>query len=345
MAVAKQQITIVDLNDAKSLILFLGSNNPYTQIFNRENSSYVPNYTVSPNLVITPELYISGSSANQISHIKTTPVWKINGSTNLVDFGATAGTSSPYALTIVNNLTAVSQLKIECEVIYVDPVTLVETTAKSVITITKTENSGQLIIAIAYAPTGNVFKQGTTSLKAHCDLWRGSAIDATNVTYQWYKLVSGSWVALDATTNYGCAGYTSNELTIPSTAVLNYEVFKCVITDTDSSSGTYNTTVSDTITFADMTDPYQVQLVSPAGDKLVNGSGELVISAEVWQNGEKIADATAEGMFTYTWRKYDKDGVQDTEWGTAGVKTGRQLTVTATDVSIKSTFVVEIALS
>lgn len=344
MAIARGQITIVDLNDAKSLNLYLGSNQPLTQIFNRENSSYVPNYPTSPYLVITPELYVSGTATNVINQIKTTPVWKINGGTDLTSFGATAATTSPYALTIKNNLTSVSQLKVECEVTYVDPVTLVETKVKSVITFTKTENAGQLICAIAYAPSGTIFKQGGTgSLKAHCDMWRGSSIDNSNVSYQWSKLATdGTWTKLDATTNFGCTGYTTNELTIPAAAVLNFESFKCEIKDTDSASGSYNSTVSDIVSFADLTDPYQIEVVSPAGDKIVNGLGSIVVTAEVWQKGEKIADATADSKFTFSWKKYNKDGVQDSAWGTAGVKAGRQLTVNAADVSVKATFIVEI---
>ena len=45
MAISRGQITIVDLNDAKSLNLYLNANQPTTQIFNRENSSFVPDYT------------------------------------------------------------------------------------------------------------------------------------------------------------------------------------------------------------------------------------------------------------------------------------------------------------
>ena len=59
MPIARGQITIVDLNDAKSMSLYLGSNQPLTQIFNKENSSYIPNWMASPFLVVTPELYVS----------------------------------------------------------------------------------------------------------------------------------------------------------------------------------------------------------------------------------------------------------------------------------------------
>lgn len=51
--ISRGQITIVDLNDGKSINLYLGSNVATTQIFNKENSSYVPNWTASPFLVIT----------------------------------------------------------------------------------------------------------------------------------------------------------------------------------------------------------------------------------------------------------------------------------------------------
>lgn len=346
MAVARGQITIVDLNDAKTLNLYLSANHALTQIFNKENSSYVPNYSASGQaLVITPELFVSGTATSVISQVKTAPVWKISGSTNLANFGATAATTAPYALTINRNMTNVAQMAIECEVGYTDPLTSVVSVAKSAITFTKTENAGQLICAIATAPKGTIFKQGgATSLQAKCDLWRGSSIDTTKVSYAWYKLsASGSWERLIAQNSYGCTGFDTNTLTIPATAVLNFESFKCDIKDIDSASGTFNTTVSDIISFADLTDPYQVVIVSPSGDRLVNGQGSLTLTAEVWQAGEVVAD-TAGSKFNYSWKRYDKDGRQDTAWGTSGVKTGRQLTVSASDVSVKATFICEIAL-
>ncbi|GAK36548.1 hypothetical protein JCM15093_1719 [Bacteroides graminisolvens DSM 19988 = JCM 15093] len=88
--ISRGQITIVDLNDGKSINLYLGSNVATTQIFNKENSSYVPNWTASPFLVITPEVYVTGVGTNQVSRLKGVPVWKINGSTTIATFGATA---------------------------------------------------------------------------------------------------------------------------------------------------------------------------------------------------------------------------------------------------------------
>lgn len=281
--ISRGQITIVDLSDGKSINLCLGSNVATTQIFNKENSSYVPNWTVSPFLVITPEVYVTGVATNQLARLKGVPVWKINGSTILSTYGATAGTASPYALTIKNNMTSVNQLQVECEVIYVDPDTSAETKAKPQISYTKSTNTGQLICAIAYAPLGVVFKnEASATLKAHCDMWRGSAIDNTNVTYKWFKLGSGTWTEITSANAGGITGYTTNEITIPEAAVLNFESFKCEIKDTDTASGTYNTSVSDIISFADMSDPYQVEITTPQGTTPTSGLTSTTLTTQCW---------------------------------------------------------------
>ena len=339
--IARGQITIVDLNDGKSINLFLSSNHAATQIFNQENSSYVPNYA-SSNLVIKPELYVSGISNNQIWRIKGVPNWTINGTATISNYGATAATSSPYALTIKNNLSSVPTLTITCTVIYVDPETGAETTAKATYTITKVTNTGQQIRAIAYAPNGTVFKNGNnTTLKAHCDMWRGSSIDNSNVSYKW-QVLDGTWKDITATNANGITNFTTNEITIHSAAVLNYATFKCIITDTDPASGTKNTSVSDIISFADMSDPYSVEIVSPSGNVLTNGNTSTTLTVNVWQNGAMLGDSFFTGL-TCTWQKYNKTGVLDTSWGTGGSKTGRSITVTKSEISVSATFIVTLS--
>lgn len=342
-AIARGQITIVDLNDGKTINLYLSSNQPATQIFNKENSSYNPSYTSSPYLVITPEVFVSGASGNQVAQLAGTPTWKINGSADLTAYSAVVATTSPYSLTIKKNLTATTHLNIECTVNYCDPETTVQTTAKATYTITKVENTGQQIRAVCYAPNGSVFKNGlTSSLTAHCDLWRGSVIDDTKVTYSWYRLVEGTWTKLTAANTYGITGCTTNEITIPANAILNIDSFKCVVKDTDTASGTYNSEVYDLLTFADMTDPYMVEIQAPQGTTLKAGVNSTTLTVNLWQNGETLPSSFFDNA-TVTWRKYNKLGVQDTAWGTNGTKTGRSLTVTRDEISVSATFIVEIA--
>lgn len=339
MAIARGQITIVDLNDAKSLNLYLSSNHPTTQIFNKENTTYVPNYATN-NLVLSPELFVSGTSTNVIANIKGVPTWKING-TVIADtngFGAVIGKTAPYALTLKNNLTNTTQLAITCDVIYVDPKTRVETPCKASITITKTENAGQLIVAVATTPKGSIFKQGgEASLIAKCELWRGSQVDNTNVEYKWSRLKNGVFEVITATNAEGCTGFNTSEMTVPNSAVLNFATFKCEIKDTDQSSGTYNTTVSDVVSFADLTDPYQIEVVSTTGDKLVNGQGSTTLTAEVWQAGEKLTDVS---RFNFLWKRYDKNGGAVASWSA----NTQSVTITSAQVDVKSTFVVELSL-
>lgn len=52
----------------------------------------------------------------------------------------------------------------------------------------------------------------------------------------------------------------------------------------------------------------------------------------------------AAGNGSYTWTKYNKDGVVDTSWGTNGSKTGKTLSVSSADVDTKATFMVVVAL-
>lgn len=339
--IARGQISIIDLNDAKSLNMYLRSSQPTTQIFNSDNNSFVPDWSASPFLVITPELFVSGTTADQMGQVKTKPVYTINGSTNLADYGATVADRAPYALTINKNMVNCSQLRVQISAVYTDPnIASFETPVKAEIQFTKTTNAGATICAIGYTPKGNVFKNDQTStLTAHCDMWRGSSIDNTDVSYQWYKMnTDGAWEALTEKKAYGCTGYSTNELTVPASAVLNFDAFKCEITDTDASSGTYNTKVSDVITFFDQSDPYYVEIYSTTGDKLMNGQGSTTLSAKVWQAGECFEDSDANSKFTFKWKKFFSSGVQDA----AFAKTGSSITVNASEISQKATFVCEL---
>lgn len=118
-------------------------------------------------------------------------------------------------------------------------------------------------------------------------------------------------------------------------------MFKCIAKDTDSASNTYNSKFQDVATFIDNADPLQVVINSTGGDVFKNGQGSTVLTATVYQAGEGIDTA---GAGTYTWTKYNKDGAIDTSWGTNGVKTGKTLSVSTSDVTTKATFMVVVEL-
>jgi hypothetical protein len=68
--VASGQITLVDLNDAKSLSSYINSNQPRIQINNPDTGVLNPNWT-STAVVLTPELYVTGSVSNIIAEAKS----------------------------------------------------------------------------------------------------------------------------------------------------------------------------------------------------------------------------------------------------------------------------------
>ena len=180
-------------------------------------------------------------------------------------------------------------------------------------------------------------------------------MDTTNVTYKWaimdssvtsttssgYDAAFGTgWRKLTDTTGM-YTGTSTSTITIYAAAVDSYAVFKCVATDSDSASSTYNSSFQDVATFIDNSDPIQIVITSTGGDVFKNGQGSTVLTAVCYQAGAEI---DAEGKGTYTWTKYNKDGAIDTAWGTSGSKTGKTLSVSNTDVDTKATFLCVVTL-
>ncbi|MGE7305900.1 hypothetical protein ACQKJG_18925 [Priestia megaterium] len=356
---ATGQITIVDYNDALSLQGFIGANLAKTQIYNPDNNTYTPNWAVSPYMVLTPSLFILGKSEDIITSPQVQSIkWydAANPNTELTS-GSTYDipASGLKKLTIKQNVLVgnINAKDYICEVVYRDPTTGLDIATKLSISLSRVSSGGGIVTAIAMTPLGNVFKNGaTTSLKANVDLWRGSTIDNTLVSYQWYiqdpqitadQGAGAGWEKLTSTTNYGITGYTTREITVPASAVPSLEVFKVAVKDIDSASPTYNQTFWETVTFIDTSDPIQVSVTSSGGTIFKNGQGSSVLTAKLFRGGEEI-DTTSPYKYVYKWYKYDKAGVLVTDFGGTGVafKTGKTLTIGDADVRVKATFNVDI---
>jgi hypothetical protein len=357
MTIATGQITIIDYNDALTLTGFITSNHPKTQQHNPDNGSFIPNWS-SSNLVLTPSLYKLGGTSDIIG---TSDVQSItwydakSPGTPLVN-GTTYGipASGIKTLTVKQNVLADKPaIDFICEVVYKDPTTKLNLTHKTGISFNKVINGGGISDAVAWAPNGNIFKNNTvTTLDIECDLWRGSVIDTDDVSYRWYKMDGtatttnggdadggNGWRLLaNATNQY--AGATTRKLTVYSSQVANYGVFKCIIKDLDSTSGTYGELFMDTVTLVDQSDPIQVSITSTGGDVFKNGSGSTTLRAVLFQAGQEYDSG---GTKTYRWYKYDQNGDLVTGWGGAtDYKTGKSIDIGGSDVDVKATFKVEI---
>ena len=359
MSKAQGQFTIIDYNDALTLTGYIGSNLAKSQMYNPDNATYSPDWS-STNLVLTPSLYVIGTTTDQITTAAVTSVkWYVGSNTTaLTSSGnyALSGTKS-HILTVKGNVMAgLPGIDYRCVITYKDDSTGLSITHPLTISFSRVVNGGGIVDLLVTTPSGNVFKNSeVATLTAKAELWRGSTVDTTNVTYKWgvmdSTVTSSSSAGYDASFGTGWrklsdtsgmySGTTTSTITVYAAAVDSYAVFKCVATDSDSTSNTYNKTFTDVATFIDNSDPIQVVITSTGGDVFKNGVGSTVLTAVVYQAGAEI---DADGKGTYTWTKYNKDGAIDTSWGTSGSKTGKTLSVSSSDVATKATFMVVVTL-
>jgi len=359
MSKAQGQFTIIDYNDALTLTGYIGSSHAKTQMFNPDNGTYNPNWA-STNLVLTPSLYVIGTTTDQITSSAVTSVKWYQGTSNtaITSTGnyALSGAKSHILTVKANIMAGLPGVDFRCVITYKDDSTGLSITHPLTISFSRVVNGGGIVDLIVTTPNGNVFKNTeVNTLIAKAELWRGSTVDTTNVTYKWaimdasvtsssssgYDVAFGTgWRKLaDTTGKY--TGTTTATITVYAAAVESYAVFRCIATDSDSASNTYNSNFTDVATFIDNADPIQVVITSTGGDVFKNGQGSTTLKAIVYQAGVEIDTA---GQGTYVWTKYNKDGAIDTTWGTSGSKTGKTLSVSTTDVVTKATFMVLVTI-
>lgn len=359
MSKAQGQFTIIDYNDALTLTGYIGSNLAKTQMYNPDNSTYTPDWSKT-NLVLTPSLYVIGTTTDQITSSSVTSVkWYIGSSNTAITSSgnyALSGAKS-HILTVKGNVMAgLAGIDFRCVITYLDSATGLSITHPLTISFSRVVNGGGIVDLLVTTPNGNVFKNSEiATLTAKAELWRGSSVDTTNVTYKWAvmdtSVTSTSSTGYDADFGTGWkklsdttgkyTGTTTATITIYAAAVDSYAVYKCCAKDADSTSNTYNSKFYDVATFIDNADPIQVVINSTGGNVFKNGEGSTVLSAVVYQAGVEIDTA---GTGSYTWTKYNKDGAIDTAWGTNGQKTGKTLSVSNTEVATKATFLCEVVI-
>ncbi|MCD4839761.1 hypothetical protein LRS37_12965 [Neobacillus sedimentimangrovi] len=336
---ASGQVTLVDINDSRQLQLYINSSQPKTQIFNPNDNSYTPNWTTSKP-VLTPQLFIAGDNTDIISEASSIK-WFIDGvelTTSNTDYTLGIGNRT---LTINTNILANTHTKLfVVEVVYSDPVTGFDTVAKADIEFVKV-SSGQkgdkgadgqdAVRAVVWTPEGNVIRNSTGTLKAQCDLYKGSSKITSGVTYQWYQqdpnvtTDQGGGIGWKKITNL--TGYNTATLTIPASAIASVESFKCV---TIYSSKTY----SDVCTVSDVSDPLQVVIVG--ANIFKNGEGSVTLTAKVYRAGTELDQAGTQ--YTYTWSIYNADNTK-----TSFSKTGKTITVNASDINGRGNLVCEVS--
>lgn len=333
---SRGQITIVDLNDAKQISMILQVKNP-SQMYNPDTKVYTPNFTADKNTV-TPKVYVTGSGQNMVNAL-TSIEYDINGTKLQAGKSAegysVGAISAGAVLTIASNIIS-NTLNINVKATYHDILTNIDTVLEAQTQVIKSTSAGALLQVVLTQPKGNSFETNITELTAHAECYRGGVLDTSIQKLQWQKLNFANGLFEDISTGVETSGGQSI-LTVHADDVLNVQTYKVIATDDGQTSEAI-------VTFEDRTDPYELVLHAPKGNVIVNGKGEVDINAEVWQNGVKLEDASAQTpKFFYTWTKYNKAGARENFTGTSSpTKTGNPLKVLAADVDQKATFVCEV---
>lgn len=158
-----------------------------------------------------------------------------------------------------------------------------------------------------WTPSGDTTSNGTGSLTIQADLYKGGST-VTPTAFKWYiqdpsaTAVSGGdadggagWRLLNVTYNAGTTGYATAVLTVPATAIVGVEGFRCIVT---YATLKYN----NVIVLKDVTDPIQVNVLGASIFK--NGEGSVILTAQLLQNGAELATAG----YTFAWAVYNANG-------------------------------------
>lgn len=113
------------------------------------------------------------------------------------------------------------------------------------------------VILTVLTPNGNIIANGTGSLTLEANGYKGATVITSGATYQWAKLVNGTWTNV--------SGGTAKTLTINASDIVNVESYRCTMT---YASKTYVGYAS----VYDKTDPYVCEMLSTNGFEFKNGN-------------------------------------------------------------------------
>lgn len=194
--VATGQLTLTDLNDSKQLAMYIGASQSRTVIVS--GSTYVPNYsTAGTNQILTPQLYIAGTSTD-IASQSTSTKWYVqaNGAGAPVEITAsttdyTLGTGNPKTLTIKSNILASnSSMTYICELVYPDATTGFNVTSKAEIELVKVTNGNNGANAITAILTNDADTVGADSSGGSQVI---TGVASTITVYEGATDVTSSW--------------------------------------------------------------------------------------------------------------------------------------------------------
>jgi len=244
--------TIIDLSDGKSLSVYLGANQPRTQIHDVNGDTYSPNWTTTAGkLVITPVVY-ANQTAIALNNNALTITWKRKEGSGSETALATGETVSGNVLTVTQNkLASITSglLTYIAYVAYADPdtgLTINATADISFALISTGENAKS-----AWISGEQVFKYTAAGAVSPAQITLTANLQNATMGKWQYKNSSGTWT--DYPTTADNANITSPTLVVkPTHTIWVGETATLRITTSDASIG-------------DTTSIYKVQDGTPGG--------------------------------------------------------------------------------
>lgn len=316
--VSTGQITIVDNNDAKPITAFITASKAVNQIYNKDDgvTPYVPNYVATPQ-VLSAKVYVGGVDGyTDVTADLINRKWS-------TDLSGSVG--SGVTLTISTNTdVSVPSLTYYFEGDYVDPITKLKSHVIAQIGLSVTQTGSNAVFIQLRGQ--DVIKQSNTTVKntayMTADLVRSTGVDDDQTTYQWFELPSNTPINQASITNWATKyGFKTTAQTaaeavvavgtaVPATASYTDAKTMVIGEPAVNSIGLYRVEAKDEtgkvyqgyFTIHDVSDMYNVVLVSTAGDKLQNGQGETDVYPVVYYGAQQLSSYTG---WTFKWYFYD----------------------------------------
>ena len=325
--------TIVDITDNRKLTVMISTNKARQIIYNPNDDTYNPDFSEEP-MVLTPELYITGSPTNVIATAEAVK-WYVRpntlGQRIPIENNDTYSIGNDFKLTINKNIMKdMLTMEFILEVIYKEPDSDFKTVIPhhmELVTISigengrdgerglqgpKGEDGADSATLVIITPDGTTVRDGTGRIRLESKLFVGGK-EATASSYRWYYSNGSSTVTHATTKN------TSIEASIIKNSL---PIFL---------DATYNgTTYTSSVTINDISDVYTSIILGVSTFK--NGKGSNTYTVKLYRNGEEIDQGGSQ--YSYEWEKLNSQGIKDTKF----TKTGKTITITANDIDNTNLF-------
>ena len=229
--------TIIDLSDGKSLSVYLGSNQPRTQILDVNTNAYAPDWTTTAGkLVITPVIY-ANQTAIALTNTALAITWKRKEGSSSESALTTGESVSGNILTVnTNKLSSITSglLTYIAYVTYTDPDNgmAINATADITFAMVKTGQNAKS----AWISGEQVFKYTAAGAVSPAQITLSANLQNVSMGKWQYKNSSGTWT--DYPTTSDNASITGTTLIVkPTHGIFVGEVATLRITTSDSNIG------------------------------------------------------------------------------------------------------------